>query len=197
MNYKAQLESLIEKNNGLILTKDVTAADIPRVYIGQLLELGILEKLERGIYITKDSFDDTMYRLQAKYPPVIFSHDTALFLYDLTDRDPLQYAVTVPAGYNAQNIKDSGVKVYSIKKELYELGLCYAKTPFGRNIKTYDMERTICDILRSRNQMDIAILTDALKCYAKRKDKNLPQLMRYAESFKVSKILRGYMEVLL
>jgi hypothetical protein len=109
----------------------------------------------------------------------------------------LQYAVTVPAGYNAKNIKDSGVKVYSIKKELYELGLCSAKTPFGRDIKTYDMERTMCDILRSRNQMDIAALPDALKRYTKRKDKNLSQLMRYAESFKVSKILRNYMEVLL
>ena len=197
MNYKEKLEALVEKNNGLILTKDVTSAGIPRVYIAQFVALGVLEKLERGSYVAKDSFDDTMYRLQAKYPSVIFSHDTALFLHDLTDRDPLQYVVTVPAGYNSQNIKDSGIKVHSIKKELYESGLCNARTSFGREIKVYDMERTICDILRSRSQMDIAILTDALKRYAMRKDKNLPQLMRYAESFKVSKILRNYMEVLL
>lgn len=197
MNYKTRLENLIKKNKGLLLTKDVTAAGIPRVYINDFIELGVLEKLERGVYITKDSMDDTMYRLQAKYPPVIFSHDTALFLHDLTDRDPLRYAVTVPAGYNAKNIKDSGVKVYSIKKELYKLGLCTSITLFGREIKTYNPERTICDILRSRNQIDIAILTDALKRYAKRKDKDLPQLMMYAESFRVVKILRSYMEVLL
>lgn len=197
MNYKTQLETLIKKNKGLLLTKDVSAAGIPRVYIKNLIELGVLEKLERGMYITKDSFDDTMYRLQAKYPAAIFSHDTALFLHDLTDRDPLQYAVTVPAGYNAKNIKDNGVKVYSIKKELYNLGLCFSQTPFGREIKAYNTERTICDILRSRNQIDIAILTDALKLYAKRKDKDLPRLMRYAESFRITKILRSYMEVLL
>ena len=45
--------------------------------------------------------------------------------------------------------------------------------------------------------MDIAIVTDAIKRYAKRRDKNLPQLMRYAESFRVAKLLRSYMEVLL
>jgi predicted transcriptional regulator of viral defense system len=138
-----------------------------------------------------------MYRLQAKYTSAIFSHDSALFLHDLTDRDPLQYSVTVPAGYNSQNIKDIGVKVFSVKKKLYDLGLTISKTMFGREIKCYNMERTICDILRSRKQLDIAIVTDAIKRYSKRKDKNLPQLMRYAESFRVTKILRSYMEVLL
>ena len=57
------------------------------------------------------SFDDEMYRLQAKYASAIFSHDSASFLHDLTDRDPLQYSVTVPAGNNSQNIQAIGVKV--------------------------------------------------------------------------------------
>ena len=197
MNYTEKLNALIDEHNGIILTKHVTEAGIPRTYISELVKKGVLERLERGVYITKDSFDDEMFRLKAKYASVVFSHDTALFLHDLTDRDPLQYSVTVPAGYNSQNIQAIGVKVFSIKKELYALGLTIGKTMFGREIKCYNMERTICDILRSRNQMDIAIVTDAIKRYSKRKDKNLPQLMRYAESFRVTKLLRSYMEVLL
>lgn len=197
MNYTKQLQALILNSGGLVLTKEVTRAGIPRTYIVEFVKRGILEKIERGTYITKDAFDDELYRLQAKYPSLIFSHETALFFHDLTDRDPIQYMATIPSGYNPSKIKERGVKVYSIQKQLYDLGLITAKTPFGREVKTYNLERTICDILRSRNQMDIAILTDAVKRYVKRQDKNLPQLMRYAESFKVSKILRGYLEVLL
>lgn len=197
MNYTKKLITLINEHNGILLTKHATEARIPRTYISELVKNGVLERLERGVYITKDSFDDEMYRLQAKYTSVIFSHDSALFLHDLTDRDPLQYSVTVPAGYNFQNIQANGVKVFSIKKELYDLGLTTGRTMFGREIKHYDMERTICDIMRSRNQMDIAIVTDAIKRYSKRKDKNLPQLMRYAEYFRVTKLVRGYLEVLL
>ena len=197
MNYTEKLVALINENNGIILTKHVTEAGIPRTYISELVKNGVLERLERGVYITKDNFDDEMYRLQAKYASAIFSHDSALFLHDLTDRDPLQHSVTVPAGYNSQNIQAIGVKVFSIKKELYDLGLTTGRTVFSREIKCYDMERTICDIIRSRNQMDIAIVTDAIKRYSKRRDKNLPQLMRYAESFRVTKLLRSYMEVLL
>ena len=197
MKYTEKLTALINEYNGIILTKHVTEAGIPRTYISELVKNAVLERVERGVYITKDSFDDKMYRLQAKYASAIFSHDSALFLHDLTDRDPIQYSVTVPAGYNSQNIQATGVKVFSIKKELYGLGLTSRRTMFGREIRCYDMERTICDIIRSRNQMDIAIVTDAIKRYSKRKDKNLPQLMRYAESFRVTKLLRNYMEVLL
>lgn len=197
MDYSTKLEKLIQKNNGVISTKKVTEAGIPRTYLSEFVKRGILERLERGVYISKDCYDDEMYRLQIKYEQAIFSHDTALFLHDLTDRDPLQYAVTVKTGYNTKNIKASGAKVYTIKKELYDLGLITVKTSFDRVVKTYNMERTICDIVRSRSQVDIEILIDALKRYTKRKDKNLPQLMRYADKFRIMSILRKYLEVLL
>lgn len=197
MNYTERLYKLIECGDGIVLTKDVVEEGIPRVYISKLIKNGTLERLDRGIYITKDCFDDEMYRLQAKYNLAIFSHESALFLHDLTDRDPIQYTITLPAGYNSQNIKSFGVKVFSIKKELYDVGLIVNKTMFGRDVRCYDMERTICDIVRSRSQLDIAILTDAIKRYSKRRNKNLPLLMRYAEKFRVTNILRGYLEVLL
>ena len=197
MDYSTKLEKLIQKNNGVISTKKVTEAGIPRTYLSEFVKRGILERLERGVYISKDCYDDEMYRLQIKYEQAIFSHDTALFLHDLTDRDPLQYAVTVKTGYNTKNIKASGAKVYTIKKELYDLGLITVKTSFDRVVKTYNMERTICDIVRSRSQVDIEILIDALKRYTKRKDKNLPQLMRYADKFRITSILRKYLELLL
>jgi len=195
LDYSAKLEELIQKDNGVISTKIATEAGIPRTYLSEFVKRGILERLERGIYISKDCYDDEMYCLQIKYEQAVFSHDTALFLHDLTDRDPLQYAVTVKTGYNTKNIKASGAKVYTIKKELYDLGLITAKTPFDRVVKTYDMEHTICVIIRSRSQMDIAILTDALKKYTKHKDKNLPELMRYAENFSIANVLQRYLEI--
>ena len=41
------------------------------------------------------------------------------------------------------------------------------------------------------------VFQDALKQYARRKDKNLRTLMKYASMFHVEKILRPYWEVLL
>lgn len=71
------------------------------------------------------------------------------------------------------------------------------QTSFGHAVPVYDMERTICDLLRSRNNIEIQVFQDALKQYARRKDKNLRVLMKYAALFRVENILRPYLEVLL
>lgn len=77
------------------------------------------------------------------------------------------------------------------------MGVTELKTNFGRSIKAYNKERTICDIVRNRNNMDVAILNDSIKRYLNLKDKNIPLLLRYAKELNVEKILRNYMEILL
>ena len=104
---------------------------------------------------------------------------------------------TVPTGYNPTQLRKDGFTVFTITRELHGIGVTKLTTMFGNSVTIYDMERTICDCLRSRNNLDIAVVTDVLKRYAKRKDKNLNQLMQMAETFKVTKLLRGYMELLL
>lgn len=197
MNYRRQLEELITKNDGLILTKDVEKKGIPRHYLTIFVREDKLERISRGAYLTPDSFDDEMFRLQAKNQRAIFSHETALYLHDLTDRDPIDWSVTVPFGYNASHLKKAGIKIYTIKKSLYKMGITELETLYGRPIKAYNMERTICDIVRNRNNMDIAILNEAIKRYLGSKGKNIPLLLRYAKELDVQSILRNYMEILL
>jgi hypothetical protein len=103
----------------------------------------------------------------------------------------------VPTGNNATRLRKDGINVFTVKRELHEIGATQVKTMFGNPVTAYSLERTICDCIRSRNQMDIAIVTDAMKRYAKRSDKNLNTLMEMAEAFRVAKPLRSYLEVLL
>ena len=63
-------------------------------------------------------------------------------------------------------------------------------------INIYDMERTIIDIVRDRNKIDLQVFNKAMKEYMKRKDKNLIKLSKYAKEFKMENILKKYMEVL-
>ena len=81
--------------------------------------------------------------------------------------------------------------------ELHVVGLTTGQTPFGHTVPVYDMERTICDLIRSRSRIEIQVFQSALKQYARRRDKNLRTLMQYAAMFHVEKMLRQYLEVLL
>lgn len=192
-----KLESLIKENGGVITTRQADTLAIHREYLSEFVRQGKLERVAYGVYITSDIWEDKMLIQQLRKNKMIYSHETALFLHDLTDRDPLSYCVTVPTGYNTSKLKQDGLMVHTIKRELFELGICEEKTSFGNNIRTYNMERTICDIVRDRNQQDAAVMSDALKRYAKRKDKDLNTLMKYSDIFRIEKVLRNYLEVLL
>ena len=191
------LQNILQQNGGIISTAEANSVGISNERLRLLVKSGDLERVSHGVYISPDEFLDKMFVTQKRKSKIIYSHETALFLHGLTDRDPVNYTVTVPTGYNAKSLADDEFTIFSIKRELHEIGIISIKTMFGNNVITYNLERTICDCIRSRNYMDIAVVTEAVKQYVKRRDKNLNLLMSMAKSFRVTKILRGYMEVLL
>ena len=136
--------------------------------------------------------------LHKRCPNAVFSHDEAFYYYGLTDREPLVHTLTIYSGYNAHRlIADGSCKVYTVKRELLNIGKTVVEDNDGNMIPMYDLERTICDLIRSRNRIEIQDFNSALKAYAAGKDKDLNRLMEYAKLFRVDNVVRRYMEVLL
>ena len=192
-----KVRGILKDQNGILLTSDLAKLGIPRTYLSILVKNGEIRRISRGVYSATGSMVDEMAYIQARYKRAIFSHETALYLLGLTDRTPLYYSVTVPAGYNASTLKASAAKVYFVNRGLCLLGLITTKSPHGNDIKTFNLERTICDVLRSRNQMDVQFVNEALKKYVVHQDRNIDQLYTYAKQFRIQKIVREYIEVLL
>ena len=197
MTNAEKIIKLANDNNGYITTKKVKEEKINTIELTRLVEKNKLERITRGYYVITNSFYDDYYKYQLKSKNCVFSHSTALYFYDLSDRTPLYFDMTVPVGYSGSLSKDKNVHLHYVKKELLELGLTNVESSFGMKIRTYDLERTICDIVKYRNHMDKEIFTKALKWYSKRKDKNLLKLMKYAKKLNIDKKVLEYMEVLL
>lgn len=147
-----QLDHLFAANGGILKTAHVVSAKIPKPILYDYVKERGVEQAAHGIYISAEAWTDAMYLLHLRCSQAVFSHETALFFHDLTDREPAQYAITVRTGYNPSALKSDGVQVYTIKKDLHEVGVTMMKTPFGHDVPVYDMERTICDIVRSPQQ---------------------------------------------
>lgn len=192
-----QLDQMLTAQEGMLRTSQVVSSGISKPVFYDYVRSRDLDRVAHGIYLSKDFWVDAMYLLHLRFEQAVFSHETALFFHDLTDREPIEYTVTVKTGCNPSKMKAEGIQVFTIKADLHDVGLTTAKTPFGHTVPVYDMERTICDLLRSRSRIEIQTFQGALKSYARRKDKNLRALMQYARMFKVEKILRQYLEVLL
>lgn len=188
---------MAKENNGTVTTAMVVEAGFSRGNIKYLADKGMIEKSARGVYILPEVWEDEIFNLQNRFKRGIYSHETALFLWDLTDRTPNRYHMTFPANYNLTNPKEENVQCVQCTEALYELGIANAMTPGGNEVRAYSMERTLCDILKPHSRVDIQIVTEAFKRYANRSDKNIPVLSEYAKMLKVETKLRTYLEVLL
>lgn len=195
-NYEKILRYMRE-NNGIASSLEINKMGVDTKFLQIMSQRGQIERASRGVYVLPEAFEDEFYSLSVRCKKGIFSHDTALFLHDLTDRTPMRFSITLSAGYNPSSLKNTGIDFYYVKKEYHELGKITMQSPNGKPIFVYDMERTICDIVRSKERIDVQIYTDALKRYAKLKEKDLSKLIEYARVFKIAEKLREYMEVLI
>ena len=192
-----EILNMAKENNGTVTSAMVDGAGFSRGNIKYLVDNGMLEKTARGIYILPEVWEDEMYHLQNRFKRGIYSHETALFLFDLTDRTPNRYYMTFPLNYNLTKAKNENIRCMQCKPDLYELGITEAVTPGGNTVRVYNVECTLCDILRTYSHIDIQIVSEAYKRYATRKDKNIPLLSEYAKKFRVEDKVRNYLEVLL
>ena len=197
MDFISEITSISRKNGGIIDTKSVAEKGISRAMLSKLCKKNIIQRIAHGQYVLSNEIGDELLSISLRSDNVIFSHETALFLHGLSDRTPFEHTVTVPSDKRPPISVKETCKVYYIKPSLFQMGITSLKTPFGNCVKGYDLERTICDCVRSRNRIGSETFLNALKQYALRPDKNLNRLNQYAKSMGISEILRQYLEVLL
>ena len=197
MRINPLLLKTIQQNNNTITTSEVMKLGFSRAMLSKYVKEGLLERSRQGVYILPDSVHDDMYTMMLRSEKIIFSHETALFLNGLSERTPFEHSVTIPSNVVLSDVLREECNCYYIKPELFELGMVRKKTTFGNEVRCYDAERTICDLLRSRNRLDEETVISAIKNYAVFGNKDLNRLSAYAEKLRVAKILKQYMEVLL
>ena len=115
MERMAQLEQMAQKHGGILKTSMVVDAGISKPTLSAFIKRYGFERISSGIYCDPDAWLDELYVLQLRCPSLIFSHDTALFLYDLTDREPIAPTVTARTGY----------KIYIFWKQISDSHLEY------------------------------------------------------------------------
>lgn len=188
------IEELMKKNSGYITSKELDMFDIHRMYLSIMQDKGIIKKVASGIYIDTKNNVDNYYVFGLSMPNVIFSHMTALYFHGLSLKDPNGiYDITVKRNYNSIHLRKHNV--FYVDNDIYELGLIEVKTPMGNKVKAYDIERSICDIIRSKNRMDLEFVKHSIREYIKRKDKDLIKLSKYADKMGIKKEVMDFMEV--
>ena len=189
------LEKIFKANDGYITREDVDNANISSWFLSDFVKRNNLNKIAPGFYANDNYIIDNYYIIQRRYPKYIFSGLCALYLLGLTDKIPTDIEVSAPQNYHPYRSKIDSLIIHKLSnKNVYELGIKEVKTMFGNIVKTYDEERTICDVIKYRDKYDGETFIKAIKFYV-RTINNQSKLFKYARELGVEKKVYEVMEV--
>lgn len=193
MEYESKILKLFK--NGYLTTKDVTDNNIPRTYLTKLVKENKIERVSRGVYIKKNELVDEFVVIQSKSKYAIYSNTTALYLHGFSNRIPIRYDITVKSGYKGSLQKEKNINLFYTKRELLELGVIDYKLDSGNIIRVYDLDKTICDIIKNKKKIDAEIFNKAIREYFYSKKKNTLKLYEYAKKMNIYNKVRDTFEV--
>ena len=195
LNKREELLKMAEENQGVLLSKHATTLGFSRSSIKKLSDSGDITQVQRGIYVTKEGYVDDFFLIEQKFKKGIFSHETALYLLGFSDRAPIKVTMTFEHGRSTTDIKAEGIRPIMVSKH-FLTGKSFVVRN-GLEIRVYNIERTLVDLLKPRYDTDREQLIPALKRYAAYDKKDVNKLFRYAKQFGVEEQIRNYMGVLL
>lgn len=191
------LIDIAERGNGYISSSQATSAGIPRRLLREAVESGEIVQVSRGLYALPDTWEDPLFVAQHRFARGTYSDETALYLHNMTDRVPFSPIMTFPRSYNAKAARESGIVCRTCADGVLDLGACEIRTQYGNVVRSYDIERTLCDLVRGRKVVDSQVVAPAMQAYVARKDRDPMKLIEYARRLGAEAKIRGYLEALL
>lgn len=165
--------------------------------IQRMLEAGLIEKVKRGYYHWIEDYGKSeVIIINRLFPDAVLCMETALFHYGYSDRNPAEWNIAIDKNTSRQRTKIDYpfVKAYRVEPALLSIGETKGKIDFTE-VRIYDRDRTICDVLRNMNKMDKEIFNKAVQGYVSDPKKNIPNLMEYAKALRVQKRVKDLIGV--
>lgn len=186
----------IKKANSIITIDELKKNNINYYYINKLIKDNYIKRINTGIYGKTDNFDDEYCIIQQRYKKAIFSYNTALFLLGETEVTPNKIDITIPREYNVKTLDDE-IKPHYINKEYLYLGAIKVESPYGNEVITYNLERTICDIVKNENSLDKEQINKIIRNTFLSNKINGTLIIDYAQKLKCEAKIKSIMEVMI
>ncbi len=177
---------------------DLKSKGFSQYKVSKLVSEGKLIKLNKSFYENTEyrGEESDFYYVEAYAPKGVICLLSAANYYHLTTFVPDAVDLAIPRKARVSTIPDwPHMNVHYYTDDRHELGVITVRE--GKNeFRIYDVEKTVVDIVFYREKVGIEETKEVLVTYLKRKDRNLNQLMKYAELMKCEKVMRNYLEVL-
>ena len=206
------------KYNGNIVRRLMNQADISNYYLDEFIDRYQLKEISKSSFVFPNKRIDAQFLFQAQYSKAVISHETALYLLDLSDVIPQKTIMSMPNSYklsqlekNANHYIESYYAAYNNSqslvmkyeendpifitknKSITESQIVMKATASNNLVRVTSAERTIADILRPNSRVEEEVKQSAIKRYFASDYHSNKRLRRVASELNVLKELDKYL----
>lgn len=193
--YEKYIE-IINSNGSIITSKDANKKGISRTILSKMVTDKAIERIDYGIYATNKFIYDELFIFQMKHPNTVFSFNTALYLLNKTERTPEKIDITTTRNNSLGYCKNIA-NIHRVNNEMINIGKIKILTNTGKEVYSYNIEKTLVDIISDRNSMEIELANKIIRKCIKDKDFNVNNMFQYAKKLKVYDKVKNYMEAII
>lgn len=185
-----------KKNGGILKTSDLKKLGLYSRNINILIKKGDIAKIKHGYYALSNLTYPEEVVIARIFPDAVIFLESALLIYGYTDRIPSawQIAVNKDSEKSKYNLSYPLIDVFYVEPKILSIGVEVIQTN-GVNIKVFNRDRTICDVLRYENKLEREVFKNAIQRYVKDTNKNVKRLIEYAEIFNITRKVQTYIGV--
>ena len=201
MKKKSKIElaiAVFRKAGGILTMSEAIALGIHRRELYSLRDRGDLEMMSRGVYrlveMQEPSLPDFI-PVAKRIPSGVICLVSALAFHEITTQIPHFVYVALSSRSHTPKVAYPPMRYFWYTKKLLTTGIEEHKID-GCNVKIFDVEKTLIDCVKFRNKIGMDIVLEALKMYWRQGKADLGRLFKYAKLFRVEKILKPMIEVI-
>jgi predicted transcriptional regulator of viral defense system len=193
---KTELVARMVRRSGVFRSRDLDGGGIPRQYLRQAKERGLVKQVGRGLYVARDTPATEHHSLAEatkRVPNGIICLLSALRFHGLTTQSPHEVWMAISRKARRPRENHPPLRIVRFSGAALEYGVL-AKKVEGVPIRVYSPAKTVADCFKYRNKIGLDVALEALRdCYRQRKA-TMDELYEAAKVCRVARVMQPYLE---
>ncbi|MHA1521010.1 MAG: type IV toxin-antitoxin system AbiEi family antitoxin domain-containing protein [Promethearchaeota archaeon] len=189
------LKRRFKKKNWYLTKNELNSLDVSDYIIGKFLQNNTIIKISSGLYRWKNlesSENEDLLDIFQIEPTSVLCLYSAMQFHHLSSFISTKYYIAIPREkWIRKNLDNYPVVIKKWTGLYFDLGIDLIKIE-GSTFRIYNLEKTVCDCVRFRNEIGLNTLKEILSTYFNSKKNDIPRLMLYAEKLHIDKILKNF-----
>ena len=190
-----KVEELFRKQSGVMWTHEVLSQGIHRRTLYAMRDMGLLERLGRGVYNPPLGNLD-LVAVAKRVPEGVICLISALAYHGITTQVPHEVYLAISRVTRYPQIEYPPVRSYRFSEAAFKAGVEEYEID-NAPVRINSPEKTIADCFKYRNKLGLDTAVEALKLYRERKKLRVDKILEYAAICRVVNVIKPYLEATL